>query len=212
MDPVVRQIVNQLRREKAGRVRAKERKPHIGLTMHGQARVRLLDADVCREVKNDCPGMEFVKQRDIMLREGMQEDSGWSGNTVVDASRLMLASDIIFYNGLNLFIHESTAPGNVRRSSIQFLYPDQTGQAQIRPDDLFDEDEATLFQEWTTQFQSPGSLDRDINMVGLTAATAISGTENAIHQIRAYTVLSSTVQQTTLQVADVVYRVTWSLD
>jgi hypothetical protein len=100
------------------------------------------------------------------------------------------------------------AEGNVRRSALQFIY---ANQPQVTNPSVNDLDRLTLLQTRTGTFGTVG-VSRNINMLGLTTATAVVAAQNALFGIVAYTKLSSTVVQGPAQTADAQYRVTWSLD
>lgn len=214
-DQAIQTIIDDLRASKRrvirpARNRVKRVGRAVGFTPRGQARLRLVDQRVVKEVSRSCEGASYEERRSAVLARGVELDTGWSKNTVTDFARLRLANNSTFGTQFDVFIHEGTNPSNVRRQSLQFIYANQT-PPQIRTPDTFVANETLLLQTWTVQFPAP-SVARDINIVGLTGDTFVSTGENAIHEIMAYTLLSSTVQQSVVQVADVQYRVTWALE
>lgn len=215
-DPIVQHIIDGLRASRRTRLADdRNRIKRIGNCydlqprLEGEARVRLFDRRVQTEVLDKYPKLSRGDQRLLML-ERIDADTGWSKNTVVDHSRTRLSSDVAWGSAHDVFIHEMTAPANVRRHMLQFIYANQT-PSQIRNPDSFVADEATLLQTWTVQFPAP-AVQRNINTVGLTTDISVAVNSDAVQGIMAYTLLSTTVVQSIVQVADVQYRVTWSLD
>ena len=152
------------------------------MKIQGQARIKLLEAD----------GV-------------VSTDTGWVSNVVTDVALLGIA-DANNLASLDIFIHESSAPGRANRTALPFTYTSQV-PAQVSNPDTTVVDEATALSTFTVQF-SPPTVTRNINIVGLTLTTAISNF--FVNGIVAYTSLTTTVVQGTSQTADVQYRLTWS--
>jgi hypothetical protein len=133
-------------------------------------------------------------------------DSGWSKNVVTDYGRRRLVANDWGVSA-DLFISECNAPGDVRRTSLGFIYG--VGPQIIVPS-LNDFNRPTLLQTRTGTFAAVG-VARTINIVGLTVRTT-TDSDGYVNGILAYTKLTSPVVQGAAQTADVQYRVTWSLD
>ena len=133
------------------------------------------------------------------------EDTGWNSNTITDNFILMLTNGSSV-GSLDIFIHESTAPGRTSRTALNGVYANQT-PSQIRNPDTTSFSESLGLSIFTVQFPAP-AVDRDINIVGLTLNTGVG--LGYISGIVAYTALTTTVPQTTALTADVQYRITWS--
>lgn len=215
-DPIIQSIIDRLRAQRRlkiaddrNRIKRLGNSFELQMKAQGQARVRLVDRRVQAEVLKKHPRLNPGDRRLLML-DRVEHDTGWSKNTVTDQARTHLSGDTSFGSAIDVFIHEMTAPASVRRNTLQFIYQDQN-PAQIRTPDVFNADEATLLQTWTVQFPAP-AVQRNINIVGLTSDSAVLVNSDAVQAIVAYTLLSTTVVQTVVQVADVQYRLTWSLD
>ena len=138
-------------------------------------------------------------------------DTGWSKNVVTDLGRRRLASLIGWTATLRLFLHEGTNASNVRLTSLGFAYPAAQTPAQIQSPDTTTLDSTLLLQTRTKLFAVPLLPDsRTVNIVGICATTAL--VSRFVHDILAFTKLSTPIVQGPTQAADVTYRVTWSLD
>lgn len=136
-------------------------------------------------------------------------DTGWVSNTITDASlvRLVTGTGLIVAQ-TRLFIHANTNAGRVFNTSFLGGYTNQTPN-QVRNPDVVVSDQNTGISTFTVQYPTP-AVARNINIVGLTAATSTTGTFNEVAGVLAYTKLTATVVQGTSQTADVQYRITWS--
>lgn len=251
----------------------------------GEFRLRLLDARLRDAARAAHPDWD----REQVIAAALDYDTGWSKNVVTDFGRRYLTA-ASWASGFALFLHRGTSPGNVRRTGLQFIYPNQV-PSQLRVPDSQTNDLALLLQTRTVEYPVPSQsgtgdsltigptqtltdaaglfsaemvgntititgagfgvnngtfpiasfisptqititnpagvaesssfswtagVTRIINMVGLTTSSAnISNAQSGQREmigILAYTLLSSTVNQGPTQVADVQYRVTWSLD
>lgn len=215
-DPIIQTIIDRLRSQRRlkiaddrNRIKRLGNSFELQMVARGQARVRLIDQRVRAEVLRKHPHMNPGDRRLLML-DRIEHDTGWSKNTVTDHARTHLSKDTAFSGGIDVFIHAMTAPANVRRNALQFIYQNQS-PPQIRNPDTFVADEAALLQTWTVQFPAP-AVERNINIAGLTSDTGVIVNSDQLQAIMAYTLLSTTVVQTVVQVADVQYRLTWSLD
>lgn len=215
VDPVVAQIIERLRREKRARERLvvqrsdRRRYSEPAPLIKGRARIRTIDARCRQDVLRLHPDWHYDEQRQLMLDRGTESDTDWTPNTVCDFARTYLTSNAAL-SAPDIFIHEGTMPGNVRGHALQFIYTSQVPN-QVRNPDSTVLDEAALLQTYTVQFPAP-SVARNINIAGLTQSTSADTASNSITLIHAYSLLSTTVVQGTAQVADVQYRLTWSLD
>lgn len=176
--------------------------------IRGEFRLRLYNEPEFQRLQQRFPDWP----REYLIAMCLDDDTGWVKNTVTDYARRQLVDNSLT-TILDVFIHEGTTPGNVHCSSLQFTYLDQTGNppaGQIAdPSNVFDMD--TLLQTRTITFGAPNT-QRDINTVGLTFFTTATTAQRALHGIAAYSVLSSTRTQTTVQTADVQYKLTWSFE
>ena len=175
----------------------------VGATIRGQFRLRLFDQAERDRLKLVHPEWE----REDLLAQTTEYDSTWTPNVVTDFGRRYLVTNA-WGTTFNLFIAQATNPGTVRRTSIQLVYASQV-PSQTRAPDSQTLDPTLLLQTRTVEFPAP-SVARVINMVGLTPAV-VNVPEGAIHDIVAYTHLSSTVNESTSQAADLQYKVSWSL-
>jgi hypothetical protein len=173
--------------------------------MQGQFRLWLYRESEYQRLKQQHPDWPHAYLRALCV----EDDTGWVKNTITDYGRRRLVGNNKWTTFADLFIHESVAPGDVSRTSLQFIYGNQTPSQVVNPDTDFDAD--TLLQTRTKTFTAP-AVARNINVVGLTALTAASVSQRAVHGIAAYSKLSSTRVQGLLQTADVEYKVTWSLE
>ena len=176
----------------------------------GEARVRLIDQRVVDAARASNPNMD-VEELDEFISRACDLDTGWSSNTITDLARRSVANGTFaFGSALNIFIHEGTTPANAQIDTLQMVYTSQSPN-QIRVPDSTSFDTNTLVQTRTVQFTAP-SVARNIRIVGLTFQGSASTSSNFISGIAAYTVLSSTIIQSTSQLADVQYRVTFSVE
>ena len=146
--------------------------------------------------------------REYIIAMCLDDDTGWCKNTVTDLTRRNLVDQPVTTN-LDIFISEASAPGNVDATSLQFTYASQVPNQVADPTTVLDAD--ALLQTRTVTF-TPPAVTRNINTVGLVFTTASTPTHRAVHGIAAYSVLSSTRVQTTVQTADVQYKLTWSFE
>jgi hypothetical protein len=177
---------------------------HIG----GFFRLRMVNVELQEKIRKRHPDWEHEKVVSLC----QEHDTGWVENIVTDfARRRMLVSTWVTSDS-DILIHEGTNLSNVRRTSIQSLYTTAqvSGSAQVRNPDTTSSDQNLMLFTWTVQFPSPGA-DRDIALVALVAVTGVTSLERSVHGIQAYTKLSTPVTQTTVQAADVQYRVTYQL-
>lgn len=198
------------------RVLAHRMSREVSPTIRGEGRIRLVDKRLWDEARLKSPRASRGEIHNIVMARGLiDHDTGWVGNTATDLSRVRLANNATIFaaagSALDQFIHESIAPSNARRFTIQFIYSNQSPQNQIDARDTGSDDEALLLQSWTNTFLAP-SVERDINMTGLTTLASVDASQDAIHGLLFYTALGSTVVQTVVQNAVVQYRLTWSLD
>jgi hypothetical protein len=147
-----------------------------------------------------------LSARREMMREAAEEDSGWTKNLVTDYGRRLLASSG-WGTGVNIFIHQATADANVRRNVLPFAYASQS-PSQIQSPTVTTLDRALLLQTRLVTFGVP-AVARTINAVGLTFDGSVA-VQN-VSLILAHAKLSTPFTQSTSLVADVQYRVTWSL-
>lgn len=252
----------------------------------GEFRLRLLDKRILDAAREAHP--EWGREQHVLA--ALVSDTGWTKNVVTDLGRRFLLNGA-WSAGFFLFLHRATNPANVRRTNLQFIYPNQT-PLQARAPDSQTNDVTLLLQTRTTEFGVPsqssvagsksltvgpvqtltdnGSGTFSADMVGntITITGATNGTNNGtfpilsfisptqitisngagvaetssfswtagvtriinivglmngtvsnaqignrdLTGILAYTLLSSPVTQSPTQVADVQYRVSWSLD
>lgn len=179
--------------------------------IQGEFRLRLYRESEFQRLKKKHPDWP----REYLLALCVDDDTGWVKNTVTDYMRRALIDQAIAI-AFDVFIHESTNPGNVDCTSLQFTYLDQGGQTppfgqivDVAAGTV--NDMATLLQTRTITFGVPNS-DRDINLVGLTFFSTATTLERTVHGIAAYSVLSSTRTQTSFQTADVQYKLTFSFE
>lgn len=173
----------------------------------GEVRLRLVNDKEQQLLKKLHP--DWSKEEILALCT--DEDTGWQSNIVTDFVRRYIVTTA-FINP-DIFLHETVMPANVRRYSVQFLFASAALPAVRTPDTIL-LDRPALLQTYTVQFPplGGGGADRDINTVGLTQSTSETTAQDALHAIMAYTTLASTVTQTTVQAADVQYKVSWALD
>lgn len=172
------------------------------IIMKGQFRLWFTDSKLRREIDLDCPDWSIEQKMAAVATE----DTGWVSNVITDLGRRLLMDNASWNaSALDVFISEASPAGNVRRTSMNFLY----GTTQVVNPGTVDLDRPTLLQTRTATFSAVG-VDRDINTVGLTTFTLPAG--GFVHGIAAYSKLPSTRVQGAAQTADVQYRVTWSLD
>lgn len=184
------------------------RLPEPNPTIRGQARIRLISAAYKDEVEKRHADWSYDEKRQLMLRNALELDTGWSPNTVTDWARRTLEANTAISNTVYIYIHQSTVPGDARLTMLQNTYSSQTPN-QVRIPDSTVLDIGTLLQTRTVQYPAP-AVARVINAVGLTFETSASTVY--FSRILAHSLLSTTVNQGTAQVADVQYRLTWSLD
>ena len=173
-----------------------------GLLMKGEFRLRFYEEAEFQALQALHPDWP----REYLLHLCTQKDSGWIRNTITDFGRKYLAGGNQWATSMNLFMHEATAVGDVERDMLQFTYPSQTPSQVATPVNNFDR--ASLVQIRTQTFTAP-AVARNINIVGLTVAGSVNA-ERAVVGIAAFTKLTTTQVQSTVQTADVQYRVTWS--
>lgn len=179
------------------------------IKMKGEARVRLIDQhvlDECRRMHPDWPHEEI---RRIALNR-LAYDSGWQSNTITDFTRRAIAGGNTLDASVRIFIHQGTNPASTFVNTLPNAYSSQSPD-QVRVPDSTILDAATLVQTRTVQYPAP-SVSRNVNIVGLTFSTSADASAKYVASVVAYTLLSSTVVQSTSQTADVQYRVTFSLD
>jgi hypothetical protein len=182
-------------------------KPAIGVDLSGAFRVRLYNsAEYARlRAKHEDWPHEY-----ILARMGLDLDTGWKKNVITDLGRYRLAGVQAWTTFAYIFIHEGTQPGDVDLNFLQFTYANQTpSQLKLDGAPVFDPD--ALLQTRTVTFSNP-AVTRNINMVGLSNDTAVDTNGRHILGVHAFTVLPSTVVQTTVQTADVQHKVTWSFE
>lgn len=187
------------------------------MDLKGVFRIRLADASKFSETllrltgaPKTCDDVHATATTDVYeeaLNAALEEDTGWSPNIVTDVGRRALLDVGWGTSAYRLFISEATPPGNARRTSVQFTYSNQTPSQLLTPS-IATNDSGLLLQTRAGTYSQP-TVARTINLVGLTGATSL--VNNAVHMIVAYTKLSTPVLQGTTQVADVQYRVTWSI-
>lgn len=186
--------------------------PESTIILKGEARIRLIEQDVLSHARKINPSMTR-EELEHLYENACVIDTGWSTNTITDLARRTIAAGTAFGSSLNIFIHESTIPSNALVNTLQFLYTSQTPTNQVRAPDSFVADASALVQTRTVEYPAP-NVARNINTVGLTFSGAVgtSTSTNYLTGIAAFTVLSSTIVQSTSQVADVQYRVTFSIE
>jgi hypothetical protein len=153
-----------------------------------------------------------AEARDDVLARVTEEDTGLIKNvTTIDLRRLIWTNTLDIFLG-DLFIHQTPAVGDERRSILQNVYPNQSPN-QIRNPDTQVFLESTQTQTRTVQFPPP-SVARTINTVGVTNSTGVAGVApggNYVHGIFAYQKLSTPTVQSTILAADLLYRISFSL-
>lgn len=176
--------------------------PIASPALRGEFRLRIFDQRTFERLRARHPDWP----RDYLIELALAADTGWIRNTITDFGRKWLVENA-FSTAMRLFISEATAPGDVERSTLQFLYPAQTPDQVQGPVNVFDR--AALLQTRTQTYSAPSS-NRTIALVGLTVQTGANVATRAIGGIAAYSKLTTPKLQTTVQTADVQYRVTWS--
>lgn len=188
------------------------------INIAGAARIRLIDERAAAEAKKIHPHWPYAELRELIIKRGhIDYDSDWQTNTVVDNARRQLAYGTnALGTAMDIFIHQSQNPGNVKATVLQNAYRVQTPSQVVSPDtQVFDED--ARLQTRTVQFTAP-SVARNINIAGLVvsnggvSAPNVNAGQALVFGIAAYTLLSSTIVQGTSQNADVQYRLTFSFD
>lgn len=177
--------------------------------MKGEARVRLIDQSVIDECRRMHPDWPHDEIRRIALNR-VVSDTGWQSNTITDFCRRAIAGGNSLDAAVRIFIHKGTNPASTFVSALSNTYSSQSPD-QVRIPDSTVLDAATLVQTRTVQYSAP-AVSRNINIVGLTFSSSTDTGAKYVTDVIAYTLLSSTVVQSTSQTADVQYRVTFSLD
>ena len=182
-------------------------KPAIGVDFSGAFRVRLYNSAEYARLRKAHPDWPHEY---ILARMGLDLDTGWKKNVITDLGRYRLAGIATWTTFAYIFIHEGTQPGDVDLNFMQFTYADQT-PSQMLLDGAPVFDQAALLQTRTVTFSNP-TVARNINMVGLTSDSAVDTNGRYLIGVHAFTVLPSTVVQSTVQTADVQHKVTWSFE
>lgn len=186
------------------------------MTMHGEYRLRTLDAAAFAEekrkhagwIRDPDPAKVYEAYEEIMASVDPSADSGWLDNIVTDyARRYMLINGI--GSGQRLFIHQNTIASNVRVTTIQNTYTDGAS-SQVKAAVTTTLDDSLLLQIRITQFPQP-TVPRTVNLVGMTPATDITAAQRAVNGVMSYTKLTSPIVQQPTEVANLQHRLTWSL-
>lgn len=157
----------------------------VGLAFTGEFRLRLVDVRLQEEVRKRHP--EWFRraiEREAIVNDCKTYDSDWQPNVVTDYLRKVMVSSP--FNTGRLFIHESVAPASVRRTSLQFLWPNQTGQ-QVRAPDSSSFDLILQLQTRTVQFP-PVSQASSAGSKTITAGTPVTITDTATANFSRYMV------------------------